>query len=51
MSQKEKLLDEARQAATNMRRNILLMTHRAKGGHPGGCLSATDILRFFTNAL
>ncbi|ADY56806.1 transketolase subunit A [Syntrophobotulus glycolicus DSM 8271] len=44
MSQKEKQLEEAKRAATNMRRNILLMTHRAKGGHPGGCLSATDLL-------
>lgn len=35
---------EAKELAKNMRKNILLMTHRAKGGHPGGCLSATDII-------
>lgn len=28
----------------NMRRNILKMIHAAKSGHPGGSLSATDIL-------
>lgn len=37
-------LQEAAAVAKNMRKNILMMTHRAKGGHPGGCLSATDIL-------
>lgn len=40
---KQRLL-EVYQTARNMRRNILLMTYYAKGGHPGGCLSATDIL-------
>ncbi len=40
----EQALQEAKAVAKNMRKNILLMTHRAKGGHPGGCLSATDIL-------
>lgn len=41
----EKLtIDELRVVAKRMRRNILLMTHRARGGHPGGCLSATDLL-------
>lgn len=45
MSQKmDQALEEARAAAKRMRRNILIMTHRAKGGHPGGCLSAADIL-------
>lgn len=41
---KEQAITESRLIAKNMRKNILLMTHRAKGGHPGGCLSATDIL-------
>jgi transketolase len=27
-----------------MRKSILTMTHAAQGGHPGGCLSATDII-------
>jgi len=41
---KEELLRQAKTAANKMRKNILLMTHRAQGGHPGGCLSATDLL-------
>ena len=41
---KGQAINEAKQIAKKMRKNILLMTHRAKGGHPGGCLSATDIL-------
>lgn len=41
---KEERIQKAKNMAKNMRRNILIMTHRAKGGHPGGCLSATDIL-------
>jgi len=40
----EKVIEEAKNAAKNMRRNILKMTHEAQGGHPGGCLSATDII-------
>lgn len=36
--------EQLRQACQRMRKNILKMTHRAKGGHPGGCLSAIDIL-------
>ncbi|NLI93426.1 MAG: transketolase [Peptococcaceae bacterium] len=40
----EQALQEAKAVAKNMRKNILVMTNRAKGGHPGGCLSATDIL-------
>ncbi len=35
---------ESKELAKSMRKDILLMTHRAKGGHPGGCLSATDIM-------
>lgn len=44
MVQKKELLAQAEDIARNMRKNILLMTHRAQGGHPGGCLSATDLL-------
>lgn len=44
MNKKRQALSEARKTANRMRRNILIMTHRAGGGHPGGCLSATDIL-------
>jgi transketolase len=41
----EKLsIKELEVVARRMRRNILLMTNRARGGHPGGCLSAADIL-------
>jgi len=40
----EQALQKAKAVAKNMRKNILTMTHRAQGGHPGGCLSATDIL-------
>ncbi|RNC29970.1 MAG: Transketolase [Candidatus Dichloromethanomonas elyunquensis] len=40
----EQALQEAKAVAKNVRKNILVMTNRAKGGHPGGCLSATDIL-------
>ncbi|HHV64395.1 MAG TPA: transketolase [Peptococcaceae bacterium] len=43
-ARKKEALEEAKLIAQKMRRNILLMTHHAKGGHPGGCLSATDIL-------
>ena len=41
---KQQALMDSRELAKKMRKNILVMTHRAKGGHPGGCLSATDIL-------
>ena len=30
--------------AQEMRRNIVTMIHEAKSGHPGGALSATDIV-------
>lgn len=33
-----------KKTAKNMRRNILKMIHTAKSGHPGGSLSAADIL-------
>ncbi len=32
--------------ATNMRRNILTMVHGAKSGHPGGSLSAVEIITY-----
>lgn len=35
---------ELLEVTRRMRRNIIKMTHRAKGGHPGGCLSAADLL-------
>ena len=35
---------ELKQSATKVRRNILKMIHNAKSGHPGGSLSAADIL-------
>ena len=41
---KQQGIMESKELAKKMRKNILLMTHRAKGGHPGGCLSATDII-------
>lgn len=44
MSRRKRTEDELRDVTRRMRRNILRMTHRAKGGHPGGCLSATDLL-------
>jgi transketolase len=44
MSKEKHTVEELKEVAKRMRRNILRMTHRAKGGHPGGCLSATDLL-------
>ncbi|KUO60400.1 MAG: transketolase [Gracilibacter sp. BRH_c7a] len=41
---KQQEIMKSKELAKNMRKNILLMTHRAGGGHPGGCLSATDII-------
>ena len=38
------LLETLSQRALEMRRNILRMTHAAGSGHPGGSLSATDVL-------
>ena len=32
--------------ATNIRRNILTMIHEAKSGHPGGSLSAVEIVTY-----
>ncbi len=36
--------DELRQTATDLRKNILQMIFDAKSGHPGGALSAADLL-------
>ena len=32
------------ESAKNIRKNIVKMVHSAKSGHPGGSLSAADIL-------
>ena len=37
-------IDELNATATRCRREIVKMTHRASAGHPGGSLSAIDIL-------
>ncbi len=45
MSQsRRQTLQDAKVVAQKMRKSILRMTHQAQGGHPGGCLSATDLL-------
>lgn len=44
MQNKEQAIIKTKELAKNMRKSILLMTHRAKGGHPGGCLSASDLI-------
>ncbi|MDR0434223.1 MAG: transketolase [Gracilibacteraceae bacterium] len=44
MDNKEQILAAAARTAKNMRRSIIRMTHMAGGGHPGGCLSATDLI-------
>ena len=38
--------DELRRVATEIRKGVLRGTHAAKSGHPGGSLSATDILAY-----
>ena len=38
--------DELRRVATEIRKGVLTGTHAAKSGHPGGSLSATDILTY-----
>ncbi len=35
---------DLKKVANNMRKNIVKMVHNSKSGHPGGSLSATDIL-------
>ncbi len=37
-------IEELKQSARNVRRNIVKMVHAAKSGHPGGSLSGADIL-------
>ena len=37
---------ELRQHATEVRKGVLIGTHAAKSGHPGGSLSITDILTY-----
>lgn len=37
-------INEIKNSATSVRRNILKMIHNAKSGHPGGSLSGVDIL-------
>ncbi len=39
-----KFLDELKEKAKNIRRNIALMVYSANSGHPGGSLSVADIL-------
>ncbi|NBK97085.1 MAG: transketolase, partial [Clostridia bacterium] len=36
--------NELKKHANNVRRNILKMVHAAKSGHPGGSLSACDVV-------
>ena len=38
--------DEVNIIAKNMRKNILTMVHAANSGHPGGSLSAVEILTY-----
>lgn len=38
--------DELRQVANEIRKGVVTATHAAKSGHPGGSLSATDILAY-----
>ena len=38
--------DELRQVAHEVRKGVVVGTHAAKSGHPGGSLSATDILTY-----
>ena len=39
-------LNEIKNHALNIRRNILKMIYEAKSGHPGGSLGCTDILTY-----
>ena len=38
--------DELRHVANEVRKGVVIGTHAAKSGHPGGSLSATDILTY-----
>ena len=42
--EREKLIHMLKQKAMQTRRDILEMTTEANSGHPGGSLSATDII-------
>ncbi len=42
-------IGELKQVSTKIRREILLMIHKAKSGHPGGSLSSVDILNVLFN--
>ena len=37
-------INELKESALKVRRNIVKMVHAAKSGHPGGSLSGADIL-------
>lgn len=45
----KKTIDELKTFALNVRRDIVMMVHKAKSGHIGGALSATDILTVLYN--
>ena len=40
----DQLINELNMKAREIRRNILIMTTKAGSGHPGGSLSAADII-------
>ncbi len=42
-------IGELKKVSTKIRREILLMIHKAKSGHPGGSLSCVDILNVLFN--
>lgn len=44
MENKEKLYNELKEKALNIRRDIIEMVYMASSGHPGGALSIADIL-------
>lgn len=44
MESREELIKQLRSKAFQIRKDILTMIHTAQSGHPGGSLSATDIL-------
>ncbi len=48
----DKQIKEIKEASKKLRREILMMIHGAKSGHPGGSLSAVDILNvLFTKCM
>jgi transketolase len=44
-------IDELQKIATQVRRDILRMTHAAKSGHPGGSLGCADLLTALYNGI